>query len=77
MPRNRNQTPESTFNREKWEASHAPVTTTTTETQEESTKPSKSASKAEWVAFAVSEGASEEEANGMTKDQLIAEFGED
>jgi len=38
--------------------------------------PAKSANKPEWVAFAVSKGASEEEAEGLTKDELIELYGE-
>lgn len=37
--------------------------------------PAKSASKADWVAFAVSKGADEAEADAQTKDDLIAAYG--
>jgi hypothetical protein len=37
--------------------------------------PAKSADKATWVAYAVSQGASEEEANAATKDDLITAYG--
>jgi len=37
--------------------------------------PSSSASKADWVAYAVSQGVSEENAKGATKDELVARFG--
>jgi len=39
-------------------------------------KPAKSAAKAEWVTFAVSQGAEESDAEAMTKDELISSFGE-
>lgn len=39
-------------------------------------KPAKSASKSDWVAFAVSQGAEESEAEAMTKDELVKSFGE-
>jgi hypothetical protein len=37
--------------------------------------PAKSASKGDWVDFAVSQGADREEADAKTKDELIAEYG--
>lgn len=37
--------------------------------------PAKSASKADWVAFAVSQGADEDEADASTKDDLIEKYG--
>ena len=36
--------------------------------------PSKSASKAEWVAYAVSQGVPEAEAEAATRDELVARF---
>lgn len=39
------------------------------------TPPNKSASKADWEAFAVAQGMSEENAHGATKDELIDRFG--
>lgn len=36
--------------------------------------PAKSASKADWVAYAVSQGKPEDEANAATKDELVAEY---
>lgn len=37
--------------------------------------PAKSASKAEWVDFAVSQGASRDDAEGHTKEQLVEQYG--
>jgi hypothetical protein len=37
--------------------------------------PSRSDAKAEWVAFAVSQGLDQDEAEGMTKQDLIDQFG--
>lgn len=37
-------------------------------------RPAKSASKADWVAYAVSQGADQEEAEGKTRDELAALF---
>jgi hypothetical protein len=37
--------------------------------------PARSASKADWVAFAVSSGADQDEAETSTKDELIAAWG--
>ncbi len=37
--------------------------------------PAKSAAKADWVAYAVSQGSDEATADGKTKDELIAEYG--
>jgi len=42
---------------------------------EEATHPPKSAVKAEWVDWAVLQGADRDEAEAMTKDELIEEFG--
>jgi hypothetical protein len=36
--------------------------------------PARSASKVDWVAYAVSQGKSEEEANAATRDELAAEY---
>lgn len=36
--------------------------------------PAKSAAKGDWVAFAVSQGMSEEDANAATKDQLVEQY---
>lgn len=41
----------------------------------EDSPPAKSAAKAEWVDFAVSQGADQEEAEAMTKDDLIELYG--
>lgn len=38
--------------------------------------PSRSASKQEWVAYAMTQGVSEADANEVTKDELIERFGE-
>lgn len=45
------------------------------EVPEGPTPPAKSASKADWVAYAVSQGLSPENADGATKDELIDRFG--
>jgi hypothetical protein len=37
--------------------------------------PPKSADKATWVAYAVTQGATEDDANALTKDQLIEQYG--
>lgn len=41
----------------------------------EASTPSRSGSKADWVEFAVAAGADREEAEAMTRDELIDEFG--
>lgn len=38
--------------------------------------PAKSASKADWVDYAVSQGATDDEASDMTKDELVELYGE-
>ncbi|MFH8646095.1 hypothetical protein ACH4B4_17175 [Streptomyces tendae] len=38
-------------------------------------RPARSASKAEWLAYAVAQGADEDEAEDATKDQLIEQYG--
>jgi hypothetical protein len=40
-------------------------------------QPNKSDPKSDWVAFAVSEGTAKDEAEGMTKDELVERFGGD
>lgn len=40
----------------------------------EVTRPAKSASKADWVAYAVAQGAEQDEAESMTRDELAALF---
>lgn len=37
--------------------------------------PAKSANKPEWVAYAVTQGLSEDEANALTKEQLVERYG--
>ena len=44
--------------------------------ESEDSAPAKSANKAEWVDYAVSQGADREEAEGMTKDDLTSTYGE-
>lgn len=43
---------------------------------EQQSRPAKAASKAEWVAFAVAQGMSEEDAEAATKDDLVSAFGD-
>jgi hypothetical protein len=38
-------------------------------------RPARSASKAEWVAYAVAQGAEQDDAEAATKDQLIERYG--
>lgn len=38
--------------------------------------PARSASKAEWVAYAVASGADQNDAEKLTKDELITQYGE-
>lgn len=38
------------------------------------TAPAKSASKAEWVDFAVTQGVAQEDAEGMTRDELVEKY---
>jgi len=45
------------------------------EEEEEASAPAKSASKGDWVDFAVSQGADREEAEESTKEQLIEAYG--
>ncbi|WP_243061155.1 hypothetical protein [Nocardioides sp. SR21] len=46
------------------------------EADEPSGPPSKSASKADWEAYARSQGATDEDLEGVTKDDLVATYGE-
>lgn len=39
-------------------------------------QPAKSASKADWVAYAVAQGATEAELEGLTKDELVSSYGD-
>jgi hypothetical protein len=43
----------------------------------EPTQPKGNASKAEWVAYAVAQGADHDEADAMTRDDLAAKYGKD
>jgi hypothetical protein len=43
---------------------------------EPAVRPSKSASKADWLAYAVSQGADEAEAESMTRDELAKAYGD-
>jgi hypothetical protein len=45
------------------------------ETPDETDAPAKSANKAEWVDYAVSQGADPSEAESSTKDELVAAYG--
>ena len=56
----------------------ADVTSTTSEgisTDDEDDRPTQSDLKAEWVDYAVSQGANREDAEALTKEQLIAQYG--
>ena len=44
-------------------------------TEEKASPPAQSAAKAEWVEFAVSQGLSEDEAQGLSKAELTARYG--
>lgn len=43
--------------------------------QDDDGRPAKSASKAEWVDYAVSQGANQDDADGMTKAELQEQYG--
>ncbi|MCX5362881.1 hypothetical protein OG864_29725 [Streptomyces sp. NBC_00124] len=48
----------------------------TTETEDgPATAPARSASKAEWIAYAVSQGADQADAEQLTKEQLTEQYG--
>ncbi|MGW0933321.1 hypothetical protein [Streptomyces sp. NPDC002644] len=48
----------------------------TTDEPETTKVPARSASKAEWVAYAVASGADQDDAEKLTKDELITQYGE-
>lgn len=47
-----------------------------TDSEEEDKAPAKSANKGEWVDYAVAQGADREEAEDMTKDELVEAYGD-
>ncbi len=54
----------------------AGTTTTTTDETAVSSRPTKSANKPEWVEYAITQGATREEAEAMTRDDLVAQYQE-